>query len=256
MNLSNKNRKSQITIFVILALIIVVAIALGVVLFKKPVSVINIEEDPQAFIESCVKDSIEKHEQIILDNNGYPNITSNFLLYENEKVPFLCTSSQFYVPCVNQEPMLVESIRRKLEDRIKLDAKNCFETLIKDLRKKGYNIQEGNMSLNVILRSGKIGVDINKKIVMTKGENSQIIESWRTFLPSPLFNLIDTARNIVNYESTLCEFNDMVWMNFFPAIRIIRFITSEGSKVYLLTDKESEKELKIAIRTCVLPAGI
>jgi hypothetical protein len=68
--------------------------------------------------------------------------------------------------------------------------------------------------------------------------------------------LIDTARSIVNYESETCEFNALNWEKNFPSVGIKRFITSEQTKVYTLTDKITKKEINFAVKTCVLPAGI
>jgi hypothetical protein len=249
-------KRSQITIFVILALIIVVIIALAVVLIKKPGVNLNAEQNPQAYIEDCVKKSLENAESVQINGNLYPNITDNYIIYMNKKVKYLCKASMFYLPCVNQEPMLIEYVRKNMQTEIKPDVEKCFNDLKKILTSRGYNFQDGNMSLVVDFHDKLITATINKKIIIKKDEVTREFNMFSARLPSPLFNLVDTARNIVNYESTLCEFNALNWEKNYPDIVIKRFVTSDQTKVYTLTDKTSTKEINFAVKTCVLPAGI
>jgi len=252
----NKPCKSQVTIFVILALIIIVIIALAYVIIKKPGQIIQAEENPQAYIESCVEKALENNEAKQIDNNLYSNMSDNYILYMNQKVKYLCKASMFYVPCVNQEPMLIEFVRKNIQRDIKPEIESCFNELKKTLAKRGYDVQEGALSYEIQFEKEAIKANINKKIVLKKNEDIRIFDNFNAKIKSPLFVLVDTARNIVNYESTLCEFNNMNWEKNFPDISIKRFVTGDQTKVYTLMDKTSEKKINIAVKTCVLPAGI
>lgn len=250
------NKRGQVTIFIILALIIVVVIALAFVLIKKPGQAIPAEENPQSYLEDCVKKSLENIEQKQIETNLYPNATENYILYKNQRVKYLCKASMFYIPCINQEPMLVEYVRRNIEKQLKPEVEGCFSDLNRVLSQRGYVVTSGNLTLNVEFHKDSISANMNKKIVMKKNEAVRTFETFSTELQSPLFVLIDTARSIVNYESETCEFNSLNWEKNFPNIAIKRFITSEQTKVYTLIDKTTQKEINFAVKTCVLPAGI
>ncbi len=255
------NRRGQVTILVIIALIIVVLLVFifGLLKTKSP-TVISFRENPEAYIEDCVAKSLVKAEQKILDGNGYANISDNYMLYSgnknSEKVPYFCKTSMFYTPCVNQEPMLLEKVRRELESLTKRDAAACFSEISSLIKKDGSEITEGGMNFTIDLQKKYIVADISKNFIITNGESKVVFNKFFSRIPSPLYGLIDTARNIVNYESTLCEFNVVNWERYYRDIAISRFMTGDQTKVYTLTNKDDGKQLSFAIRACVLPAGI
>jgi hypothetical protein len=258
--LKKQSRRAQITFFIIIALIIIVAVALTFLLIKKPLTTINPEENIVTYVQSCVDNSLIDIEKNLLENNGYENITKNFILYSknepNEKVPYLCKASQFYFPCINQEPMFGEMIRQEIKKQATKEAQKCFTQINDILEKKGYAVNNGNLNLDVNLVYDTIGIEINKKITVKKDSESRVYENFNTQIKSPLHQLISTLNIILNYESTLCEFDNVNWMRYYPKIKITKFITSDQTKVYTLTDKDSNKKISFAVRTCVLPAGI
>ena len=253
---NKRDKKAQLTIFVILALIIVVVIALAFVLIRKPSTSIVAEQNPKGYIEKCVLDNLKSSEETTIKNNLYLDMSDNYILYMNKKVKYLCKASIFYLPCVNQEPMLLEYVRKNIENDIRPEIIKCFSDFKNDLINKGYTITEGNLSFEVNFYPGVLGVNIDNKISMKKNDVSKNFESFETQMQSPLFNLVDTARSIVNYESTTCQFNSMNWQKNYRDISIQKFVTSEQTKVYSLVDKKTEKEIDFAVKTCVLPAGI
>jgi hypothetical protein len=259
-----KSSRSQITIFIIIGLIIIVAIALLFVLVRKPSESINYAQNPQAYIQKCVGDSISATEKKIIDGNGYFNMSSNYLLYSGnkpqEKVPYLCMASQFYIPCINQEPMLLEVVRKEIENEVQKSASRCFSDLLNILKKAGYDTKieadNPNYTRVVDFANDAITADFIKKITATKNTQTQTYEKFSIEVKSPLFRILDTERNIINYESTLCEFNTLNWMATYRDLKIDRFTTGDNSKIYTITDKETGKRMSFAVRTCVLPAGI
>jgi hypothetical protein len=251
-----RGKHSQVTIFVIIALIIVVIIALAFLLIRGRGAIISPVADPQAYMANCVKDSLTKSETVILNGNFYPNITDNFILYYGKKVPYLCITSQFYLPCVNQEPMLIKSAEDNILAQAKIDANKCFADMIASFKQNGYEVKEENMNMSIRLDSNSITSDITKKITVTKDDETRNFEKFSASIISPIYRLAETTRNIVNYESALCEFNEMKWMMNYPDILIRRFSTSDQTKVYTLTDKSSGKSVNFAVKTCALPAGV
>jgi hypothetical protein len=251
-----KNKKAQLSMFIILALIIVVLIAIAFIIYNNSGLKIKPSEDPKAYIEKCTSDSLEEVENLIVKNNFYLNLSGNFVFFNGTKVPYLCRSSLFYGPCVNQEPMLIENVRKDIENYTTKDIEKCLTILIKDLKNKGYLVSEGNLKLNVEFKDNFIIANIDKKIVLKKAEETKIYENFISQVPSPLFELMKTSQKIVDYESTYCEFNDINWMLNYPKTSITNFVTGDKTKVYTLTDKVTNKKINFAVKACVLPAGI
>jgi len=257
-NNMNRVKKAQVTIFIIIALIIVVGIALIYTLVKNPKLPINPIEDPNGYMQKCLEDSIIKYEKLFIENNGYINKTDNYILYKNEKVPYLCKASKFYTPCINQEPLFVENIKINFKNYVDKDAKKCFDSLIKNLEKRGYNVKNNNTNFETDLKfiENKIILNIKNNLIITKGEEKLNFNNFIVIQNSPIYNLFTLAEKIVNFESTICEFNSVNWMRYYPEIIISRFITSDQTKIYTLTEEKSKKQIKFAVKTCVLPAGI
>jgi len=257
---NNINKKGQITIFIIIAILIITAIALLYTFVIKPYIDASTIEDPKAFIQKCASDSIKNSEQKILDNNGYPNDMTNFIIYssekEGEKVPYLCTVSMFYIPCVNQEPMLMENIRRYIEENAKKDVNSCFSNLEAKLKKGGREVTSGNLTLNIEFETKAIRADIQKDMTISRGGTTETFEVFDTKINSPLYNLLYTENKIVYFESENCAFDSVSWMRFNPGIIIKKFSASDQTKIYTLKDESTEKEIKFAVKTCILPAGL
>ncbi len=252
-----KSKRTQITIFVIIALIIVVSIALAVVLFKKPNLQITAIENPAAYIEQCAEESLEKNIKILLDNNGYPNKTNNYIVYYGQKIPYLCKAGTYYTPCINQEPLLIEHFRIELEKNVKEETANCFTELVKSFQKNGYEItlsKTGNYTIR--FQGDKIITDIVRKVIIKKADETKVYDKFYAQISSPMYDLVTTTRHIINFESTVCNFDYITWEQFYRNIMIKRFISSDQSKIYTLTDIKSNETLSFAVKTCDLPAGI
>ena len=256
-----RSKKSQLTILIIAALIIVVGIALVATLLKNKISGgIDASENPQGYISDCVQQDLQTAETKILDANGYLELNNNYALYNlnrpNEKVPYLCKASQFYMPCINQEPMLIEKVKKDFQSLTQKNVEECFSKLIAEMEKNGNVLQEGTLNYSIFLMENYIIAKMNKKMIIKKDEAQQVFENFEAKLQSPLYNLINIARQIANYESELCEFNDVNWMMNFKDISIEKFVTSDQTKIYNLKDRATEKKLTFAVKSCVMPAGI
>jgi Tfp pilus assembly protein PilE len=238
------------------ALILVVIVAGIFLVVNRPGANISATQDPQTYVRSCVEKQLTAIEKQILENNGYMNISKNYMVYYGKKVPYLCRSSEYYLPCINQEPMMIEKIRKEINTKITPTTEACFENLIKELNRKGYSVKSNETKIGIKFEGNKLIADIEKPLSIKKGEETRAYENFATEIQSPLFLIVTTSQRIVDYESALCEFNNINWMQNFHDVGVKRFVTSDGTKVYEITDKPSSKKINFAIRSCVLPAGI
>jgi hypothetical protein len=258
MNKTKKFRKNaQLSIFVMIALIIVVVIAVIFLVLNKDTKTAITPETSEDYIKECSLGILEDFEDSILENNLKEEIRDNYILYNSGKIPYFCKASQFYAACINQYPAIITNLEDYAETYIRKELETCFTKLRTGLKEKGYEVQDTDrLDFKVNIVSGKIKIEMDKKITIKKAEYSKVLDNFKAEIKSPVYELASTAKNIVNYESTLCEFNAVNWMMYYRDIKISLFRTSEQTKVYTLTERNTEKSIKFAVKTCVLPAGI
>ena len=68
--------------------------------------------------------------------------------------------------------------------------------------------------------------------------------------------MIKLVQTIVNSETSTCDFDKEAWMRKDNSIVIYRTSLSDQTEVYTLRERLTEREIKFAIKTCVLPAAL
>jgi len=252
-----KNKDGQVTIFIIIAILIVAAIV-AALYFTGKISFVNTPaENPEAYLRNCMMTSAKEAENIILDTNGHPQLNStNYILYNKEKVPYACTVSEFYSPCIPQDPGFFSYITQLMENKVVRDTEECLKNLVEDLESKKYAVQVDPGNITLKIQKDFISVSFGKRIYATKDEESKQISNIDLVYSTKLYDMIKLEQTIVNYESTICEFNKMNWMRHDNSIAIFTTRTSDQTKVYTLRERLTDREIKFAIKTCVMPAGI
>jgi hypothetical protein len=251
------NRRGQVTIFIVLGLIIVASILFVFFYSGKIVFTTSPADNPDAYLKKCIGDSIKESEDSILSSNGFTSKdTHASVLYKSEQIPYLCMSYEYYSSCMPQEPMFIEKQRVLMENKVAIYLENCLTELKKDFEKDGYDVDENRSSVKMSFVEDSIIAYINMDFTAIRDESVIKLSDMEIIHPSKLFNILKLTQTIVNYESTLCEFGVMSWMSNDPEILIKRDSLSDQTRVYTLTERISQKEIKFAIRTCVLPAGL
>lgn len=248
-----KRNKAQVTIFIILALILVVSIVLAFLLIRKPDTSLGDGENPQAYIESCVNEAVEEAVEMLLESGGDLEPQGG-LLHDGKEITFLCYNKEYYKPCVNQRPMLVEHMEEEITSYIKPRVSNCFQSLESQLESR-YDIETGIMELETKLQKGNVVVNIKKDFKMTRGDNVQSFNVFETSLVSGIYDLSKVAMEISNQEAEYCNFDTLGFMIIYPKYDINKLRTGDSDTVYKVEDLTTNQEFKFAIRSCALPAG-
>lgn len=251
------NKRGQVTIFIIVAILVVAVIVFSFLYSDKLGFTNSPAQNPESYIRNCIMDSIKQSEDLLLKSNGYPQITSdNYILYNKEKIPYLCTVSEFYSSCIPQEPAFFNYIKKLMENKVAMDAENCLRGTKKDLESRGFDVREDPGQINLTIEKDLIIAKLSKSIYASRDEDSVEISDVEVSYGTNFYDIIKLEQTIINYESTLCEFNAMNWMKYDSSIIISTTRTSDQTKVYTLKDRLTPKQIKFAIKTCTLPAGI
>jgi len=251
--MKRKNNRGQVTIFIIMALILVVGMLLLFLLIRKPeIDVLDID-NPQAYIESCSRESIEEAVEILLENGGDLEPKGS-MLYNGRELTFLCYNKEYYKQCVNQRPMLIEHLEDEIDFYIQSRISNCFQTLESELEGR-YDVSMGTLILETKLQRKQVVVDIKRDFKITRGDNVQSFTKFEANLVSDIYGLAKVTTEIVNQEAQYCNFDTLDFMLLYPKYDITKFRTGDSNTIYTIRDITTNQEFKFAIRSCALPAG-
>ena len=246
------NKKGQVTIFVILAIIIV---AVVIVIFAFPqVNVFSSSVNPSSYLRSCIEPEINVIKDRLSVQGGYSNPT-NYALYKGLKLQYLCYTSEFYVPCSVQQPLLVSYIEKEMKRHIEPRAKQCLEDLKDQYERRGYEVKSGASAINVSVVSEKIIVEFLAPLTVSKAE-TQTFQKFAVGVDSKWYNLLITSINIIQYESIYGDSETGLYMSYYPNLKIEKTRRDDGSTIYQLSDVTTEDTFAFATRSLVWPQGL
>lgn len=249
-----KNKRGQVTIFIILALIIIVGIILLFLLIKRPSFEIEDVENPQAYIQSCTRDAVEEAIEILMPQGGDINPEGS-VMYQGEEITYLCYNANYYVPCVNQRPMLIEHIQGEIDSYIIPRVENCFNGLKAKLEEKNYDVFMGEMELATQLQTKQVVVNINRDFKMSKRDETREFKNFKASLVHPVYDLAKIGMEIANQEAHYCNFDILGFMIIYPEYDANKFRTGDADIIYTIRDIATNQEFKFAVRSCAMPAG-
>ena len=250
-----KNKRGQITIFVIVAILIVAAIILLFWFYNRTIPEIQPDagENPQANIEHCINSYVEKDVDKIMENSGYikkSNLTKNF---QGQDIPYLCYIPINYARCIVVEPVLIGHIEKEIYNDMKSKIAGCFAILETEAEKSGYSVNmESGMNFSITLIPGDVKTIIIKKITLSKAGEIKKFNEFEARYHTPLYDMAVIIQEIIRQEGMYCGSDYTNIMRANTWIEIDKFQTGDDNKIYTIKDTRTGKEIKFAIRGCVL----
>ncbi len=250
-----KNKRGQITIFVILGVLVVVSIGLLFVLYDR--SGLDVEpsnpEEADRFISQCVSQAVDESVDIIIDNGGYIGEEFLGMEFEYELIPYWCYTSRVNTRCTPLEPITVEHFEKEIEKSIEVKIGDCFENLREELDSRGYDVDLGVLNgFSVNLVEGNIEIFIDRRVDFEKSDEPRRFDNFDVSVRSPLYKLVIASQEIVRQEVTYCNSDYVLIERGGSNLNIDKFQTGDDRKIYTVEDLISEKGWKFAIRNCVL----
>ena len=248
------NKRSQITIFVIIALVII-----GIVIFLYFPQIKNIFiTTPEELIpKECIQNAIKP----VLNNTMIQGGSLNpqlYYRYNNKTVDYLCYTSEWYKTCTMQKPFLKQSIESEITLNASIAVQNCMNTMVKQLENKGYSVQvSGNKNPQIEIVPDKIIISFNTTINIQKGEEKMTFSPGRlqTELESNSYNMIMIASSIQNFDARYGDSVPETYMGFYPNIKVQKLKQEDGTKIYILTARDTGENLIFATRSLAWPPG-
>lgn len=249
------NKKAQMMVWVIAAIFLVVAVA---VFFYMQFSNIEIKEkefSPASIIEQCISERIDEVSNKIMLGGGFVD-RKNGVMFQGDKVEYLCENRGNYYPCINQHPMLLREIEKEIINQTWKDIDNCYGKMKEEGEKKGMKINLGKQEVNVSLGVDKIYFDLIRKIDIEDGNSRKSFEKFKIEIINSIYNLAVIAMEIASQEAKYCGFSSDGYSILYPRFRVEVFRLDDGTKIYSIKDKNTGREMRTAIRGCVIPSGL
>jgi len=202
------NKKGQVTIFIIVA-IIIVALFAGYFIFRDKISVSKIPasmEPVYTSFLSCLEEDTLVGIDILESQAGYislPNFEpgsaympfSSQLNFLGNPIPYW-----YYVSGNNIQKEQVPSKRdmeRELEDFIDTKVRNC---IFDNYYEEGYEIYQGEPETKIDISENNIKVNLDMDLTLTKGDDSVLVKNHELTVESKLGALYDSALKIYEKE--------------------------------------------------------
>ena len=253
---NNKRKRGQITIFVIIGLLIVAAIALFF-LFREGIipGIGGIGgKNPRSALQNCIENKLQETTDLISKQGGYinPNLYKKF---NYEKIAYLCYNENYYLSCINQEPMLIQHLKDEIKNNINTKVEECFNQLKSNLENAGYEVDGIYRDFDVELVPKKVIIDIDAEITTKRNEETSTEKDFVIIFPSRIYDLAVVAQEITSQEARFCNFEQTGYMLLYPQFNINKFRTGDGEIIYTVEDRKTQEEFKFAVRSCVIPPG-
>jgi hypothetical protein len=246
------NKRAQVTIFVIAAIVIIALVALIFLLRIEKIPFIpgKTETNPRAFMDNCIEEQMRENINKVLSQGGFIE-PQNYKMFSDTKVAYLCYHRGSFEPCINQHPMFLTEISSELKNSISLVIEECFDEFKSSLEKQGYEVGLGeSIESEVSLSTGSVYLDIIRDITVTKSGESVNYKDMRLTYLSSLYELAGIANQIANGEAKYCHFEFIGYTNLYPEYLILVKTMSDSTKIYSIISKKTEEQMNIAIRGC------
>lgn len=203
-----QNKRGQITIFIIIAVIIVAAVALYF-LFRGTLGTAQIPaslEPAYTSFLSCLEDNTRTGIDVLESQAGYiylPELELGSHYYPfNSQLVFLGSSIPYWYYVsgngIQKEQLpTVNDMESQLETFIENRIRDCnFQTHYNE----GFVVQMDEPSASVSINDDSVDVSLNMVMTIEKGEDVAIVRSHNKKISSNLGSLYDSAMQVYDYE--------------------------------------------------------
>ena len=250
----NKKR-GQVTIFIIIAIVIV---ALRVLLYllipQLRVDFGFTTDDPSSFIQNCMEDSIRDAVETISLQGGSLN-PENYFLYNDNRIEYLCYTNEFYIPCVVQQPLLKQHIENEIKESIRAESDSCFNSLRQTFESQGFDVNFENNNIEVELLPNIVSVNYNRGLSLTK-DSTERYERLNVIINHNLYELMSIANSILGMEVQFGDSETTIYMNYYHDLKVEKKKQTDGTTIYILTDRNTQDKFQFASRSIAWPPGI
>jgi hypothetical protein len=245
-------KRGQVTIFVIVALVIV-GILLAIFLYPRSSLTAQVNENPSGYLRECIEPVINTELGTILAQGGFSN-PEGYILIDGVKIKYLCYTSDYYATCINQVPLITRQVENELTRIVQQNMPLCLQQMKTDYEQRGISVSVGNTKTNTTINSKGILIDVQAPITITK-DSTQTFNGFEVIIPSKVYDLLITATSIIEFETFYGDADTVLYLQYYPNLKIEKNLLSDGTTIYKITDVTTEEQFTFASRSVAWPAG-
>lgn len=249
-------KRGQVAIFVVVAIVIVAVI---LVFFLVPRGNLpgsgtsQSTNDPEKFLQTCMGEAVREEIAVLGGSGGY-DPPQGFVVHQGDKIPYLCYTSEYYKPCIVQQPNIQRQFEKVLEENLKRDAESCISSFKEDAEGRGFDVSQGKSEVNVSFVPGSIRVQVISPLTV----NNEISRTYRSFdlgYNSELYELLAISTSVVDFESSLGDSEITLYTQYYPDIKIEKMKLSDGTTIYEVSNVLTDEKFRFASRSLAWPPG-
>ncbi len=222
-----KNKGGQLTIFIILAILIVAGVALFFVFRSGEGGQSSGSVEVEAIhnhVQGCMDDLLIPGIQLIGIQGGYYYLPDEFLLTEYSSIAYGYDRRKVLV----SKEELEKQISYYIEDVAPICVNNEFV-----LR---YSVDIGEPKAETYLQGEKILVKLEFPITLEKGESRSVIKNFKSEIYFNLEDFHDVASNIIDYVSANPDYLDLTYLSGLDYT--VSILPYGGSFIYSLQNED------------------
>jgi hypothetical protein len=244
-------KRAQLTLFIILAIMLVVAI--GILFYYLQPQIFPSSEDTPR-LDNCISKSLDEEIKKLALNAGL--VEPEFQqMYMGKNYTFLCYTDEYHKPCVNQVPLIVGVFEESLKELLYNEFQECYDSTVEDLRERGYEVSPGKAEFNLSILPGEIKIDIDAPMSISSGESAVSRQDYSYKYRTNLYELLSVVISLVQFETYYGDSEQTAQMMIYPKIRIDKTRIDNGVKVYNVREKDEEIDYLFAVKSYPWPAG-
>jgi hypothetical protein len=242
-----EGKRGQVTIFIILGIVIVVAI-LSFFFWIKPNYFSG--RGAEVGFEGCVEDVVGQAIDKLQLSAGFiePKFTYK---YNNEELAYLCYTNEYYKTCTVQVPFLKNNFDQQMETYIRDGVDTCYASAVDNLRAQGYSVVNGVVDYDVLIEPGVVKVKIEAPTVVESRQTTK----FEVKVNSPIYDMTMIATSILQFEAKYGDGDTDSMMAFYPDYIIRKIKRSEGTTLYFIEHRTLGNKFQFASKSLVWPAG-
>ncbi len=238
-------KKGQATSFVVLGLVILVVVILLVYLRGQfifgPVTTQKLEDKGltpiKEHITACVNEVAPDYFERIGLQGGYLSTPPDtFRKINDVPVSYLCYNVADEVTCYNRY-LTLGTMEEQLSNAIREGLSSCIN--LKGFA-KGADLSIGALTVDVEIGSYESLVTVNMPIKIQKGDVFVEESDFSTELDLPLGVLFGVARDIIDAEATIGEFDQLAYMLLHKGQFVVEKKRPYPDKLYILQSKDDD----------------
>jgi hypothetical protein len=248
------NKKGQVAVFIIIALVIIAVFVFLIFLRRGPSGNETETFNPEAYLEECIEPSVKENIEKLSLTGGYAN-PEGTMTFNGQEYKYLCYISEDYKPCIVQQPLLKEQFEMDLNSLTRARAQECANELKEEYESRGYEVTSKINSVEFSILPDIIRYYIDGTFNIRKDDEVRNYDGFKVDMDSKLYDLLLISISIIDFESTYGDSETTEYIQYYPDLKIEKIRLSEGSKIYRVSDVVTLEQFNFATRSLVFPPG-